>query len=75
MSHLTRGDEWSIKIFNCSESFTFATFVPKGHYSVIPKIKFLFFFIINYIISEVVLNCKAVAIDQNHKFADFGEEN
>ena len=47
--------------------------VPKGHYSVIPKITFLLFFIINYIISEVVR--KAVAIDENYNFANFEEEN
>ena len=47
--------------------------VPKGHYSVTPKIKFLLFFIINCIISEVVR--KAVAIDENYNFANFEEEN
>ena len=47
--------------------------VPKGHYSVIPKIKFLLFFIINYIVSEVVR--KVVAIDENYNFANFEEEN
>ena len=25
----TRGDEWSIKIFNCSQNFTFAPFARK----------------------------------------------
>ena len=47
--------------------------VPKGHYSVIPKIKFLLFFIINYIVSEIVR--KVVAIDENYNFANFEEEN
>ena len=46
--------------------------VPKGHYSVIPKIKFLLFFIINYIVSEVVR--KVVAIDENYNFANFEEK-